>query len=189
MSPAARPPGRRLFLKQTLFTSLVFAMGSAGALASPTRRATLEVTLHALTLDELEILSAWLDRLVPASADRPGAIALGIPAKFDVEVAAWSAQHQADFKQLLWLFENAGLLLAGFPGKFTSWNAATQDRYLENWMTSGLQIKKEGFLVVKLIGHFLYYCQDASWPMTGYPGPFDPRFRRPAYDAIENQGA
>jgi hypothetical protein len=175
------PPnaGRRLFLKQSLFSSLVFAsagLAPAGAYAA-------QPDLLALGPKEFAILEAWLERLIPAADGQPGAKALGIARKFDLEVANWSEQHQADFKMLLAAFEDFGFLLSGFWGKFTHMDAATQDRYLEDWMASGLQLKKQGFMVVKLIGMFLYYCQDESWPVTGYPGPFDPRFRRPEYRA------
>jgi hypothetical protein len=186
------PPnaGRRLFLKQTLFTSALLVLGGGGAwLATEPAYQPPTVPLKALNGKEFGILSAWLDRLIPQGSGQAGAVALGIPAKFDTEISNWSEQHQSDFKQLLMLFEDFGLLVAGFPGRFTRMDANKQDRYLENWMTSQVQVKKEGFMVVKLIGQFLYYCQDETWPMTGYPGPFDPRFRRPAYDAIESQGA
>jgi hypothetical protein len=146
-------------------------------------------SLKALNAKECAVLSAGLDRLIPQGAGQPGAVKLGIAAKFDLEVSTWAEQHQSDFKQLLGLFEDFGLAMSGFPGRFTRMAVDKQDRYLENWMTSQVQVKKEGFMVVKLIGQFLYYCQDETWPMTGYPGPFDPRFRRPAYDGIETQGA
>lgn len=169
----SHPPnaGRRLFLKQSLFSSLVFAV--AGTL--PAQAA------QVLSPKELTILEAWLERLIPPADGQPGAKGVDLAKKFENEVANWSEQHQSDFKMLLTAFEDFGLVLSGFWGKFTEMDAATQDRYLEDWMNSGLQLKKQGFMVVKLVGMFLYYCQDEGWPVTGYPGPFDPRFRQPEY--------
>jgi hypothetical protein len=173
------PPnaGRRLFLKQSLFSSAV--MATAGVF--PSAAFADQPGLLALSPKEFAVLEAWLERLVPAADGQPGARDVGLARKFDVEVANWSAQHQSDFKLVLGAFEDFPLLLSGFWGKFTQMDAATQDRYLEDWMDSGLQIKKQAFMVVKLVGMFLYYCQDESWPVTGYPGPFDPRFRAPEY--------
>jgi hypothetical protein len=179
-------PSRRLFLKRSAFTALALGAGGlSAALGGCARYAPPEGPLRTFSPKEFAVLRAWVARLAPAGPGEPGAEALGIAARMDAEFAAWPKALQDDFKQLLNVFEDFALPLSGFWGRFTEWGPEKQDRYLADWMSSGLQIKRQGFSAVKTIAMFFVYARDEAWAGTGYPGPFDPRFRRPAYDALE----
>jgi hypothetical protein len=175
---------RRDFLKKSalgaaMLASAGFASGCAAAVGAATRYPAPSAPLKVFDAKQYTTLQALLDRLLPASPTHPGAAAVQLAAIVDAEFAHWPTTDQRDLKQLLDVFEDF-TWVSGFWGPFTGMTPERQDAYMAHWMTSWLDLQREGFSALRSVAMVLYYAQDASWHATGYPGPFDPRFRRAA---------
>jgi hypothetical protein len=177
---------RRDFLKKSAFgTVLLATAGCAASLSAPGRYPAPPGTLKVFEPKQYATLQAVLDRLIPPTATHPGASGVGLAWRLDEEFFHWPTTDQRDLKQLLDVFEDF-TWLSGFWGPFTAMAPDRQEAYMRHWMTSWLDLQREGFAALRSVAMVLYYAQDASWEATGYPGPFDPRFRRPQHDGLDH---
>lgn len=167
--------GRRSFLKKGIFGGFLLALGGAGFLASRRSRLLPPPAQGLLILDATEyaVLTSIAARMVPGGEGFPkvqevdvGVIADQILARSDPAVAK-------EVKQLLNLFENAlaGFLFSGRIRPFTSLAAGDQDRVLQEWESSRLDIRRTGFSALRTLVIAGYFGSPLSWSAVHYPGP------------------
>src|SRR5690242_14819176 len=112
--PGERREGRRSFLKKGVLGAALLAVGGGTWLS--TRRTVAPPGLggpfHVFSAEELAVLVAVAERLVPERAGFPRPRALGIAARMDAIAAQADAATQGDLRRLVRLFESpaAGLL-------------------------------------------------------------------------------
>ena len=169
---------RRGFLARSVWLST--ALG-AGALACGREEAGYETLVPAgetpaqLPLREYAVLRAVTDRIVPAGDAQPGALALGVPARIDRELAFHSPRLRADVTAALQLVEWWPLATRG--SRFTRLGAAGQDAVIADMAASRLAVRRTAFQGLKLLTVFFTYTQEPTWPGIGYEGPWVPRTR------------
>jgi hypothetical protein len=88
---------------------------------------------------------------------------------------AWLARTPAlaaPMGQALLLLEFGTWPLLGKVRPFTALDDPGRDRILAECMTSGLELKRSVFRGIRSLVLLTFYGQEASRPLTGYPGPF-----------------
>jgi len=126
---------------------------------------------------EYAVLRAVSDRLVPAAAGQPGALALGVPARIDRELAFHGPRLREDMTAALQLVEWWPLVTHG--SRFTRLAPAAQDAVLEAMAASRLAARRTALQGIKFVTVFFTYAQEPTWSAIGYDGPWVPR-NRPA---------
>jgi hypothetical protein len=166
-------PTRRQFLASgAIATALVGVSGLTLGL----RATVVEEPVHPLQVlsrVEYSVLMAVAVRLCPGAAGLPGARELQVGHKVDALLAKLHPATGAEVKDLLMLFENAlvGLFLDGRVTTFTGASLRTQDRVLDNWRTSRLLVRRQGFQALAGLINASYWSDPAVYAFVGYPGP------------------
>lgn len=174
------PPGldRRGFLKATAGGGVAIGLAAllpagcapdgvdaqqAAALASfsPAQFATARAAAEALLVD------------VPVEPER---IALAL----DRELALVGGPVERDMKTLLSLLERLTFLDRRVR-PFTELTPDERVRYLHTWRDSRFSLRRAAFNAVRSFIYFFAYSDPATWPLTGFAGPWPERFEIPAY--------
>lgn len=130
-----------------------------------------------LGLREYAVLCAVADRIVPAAAGQPGAIALGVPARIDAELAFHGPRLRDDMAAALQLVEWWPIVTQG--GRFTRLAPQAQDVVLASLAASRFAACRTALQGIKFVTVFFTYAQEPTWSAIGYDGPWVPR-NRPA---------
>ncbi|CAG0966667.1 Gluconate 2-dehydrogenase subunit 3 [Myxococcaceae bacterium] len=177
---AGHPITRRGFLARS--AALGAALG-AGSLACGTGEQDYAALLSPgerpkqLGVREYVVLREVADRLVPAEGEKPGALALGVPARVDGELAFHGPKLRDDLEAALQLVEWWPLLSKG--SRFSRLDPSAQDAVLADMASSRLAARRTAFQGLKFVTVFFTYTQEPTWPAIGYDGPWVPR-KRPA---------
>jgi hypothetical protein len=168
---------RRGFLKKGLIGAAILAGGGVLSLmAAPGKRTrTPHGKLAVLSPYEYAIFAAAAARLAPGdgAADWPTAEALQTGDRLDALLAELHPGAARDFRRLLHVFESAltGLTATGVPLPFTRCTPAQQDRRLEAWRHTRVEVLRSGYQAMKRLAHALYYGSPQIYERVGYPGP------------------
>jgi choline dehydrogenase-like flavoprotein len=120
---------------------------------------------------------------VVASTFVPGAEALGLGERLAETIGRLPrAADRAELAQLLELLESraVSLALAGTLTPFSRMAPSQRERYLRDWATSRLGVRRKAFQALKRLTTVLAYtATDANgrnplWAEIGYPGPLGP---------------
>lgn len=176
-----RPPGvsRRGFLRGltggTAAVALAAALPAGCAADYPAARRD-EARLQALSPKEYAVARAAAEALlvdVPVSA---AAVAAGI----DRELALAGEPIRGDMKTVFTLLEHL-TPLAGRFRRFTALDPADRLEYLRSWSRSRIGLRRAVYQATKSFVYFFAYADDATRPLTGFPGPWPERVAIPAY--------
>ncbi len=129
-------------------------------------------------MDRAPVLRALADTFVPGSeavhlAERMGETIAALPHRGDRD----------ELHRLLGLLESRAVnaIVAGIPRPFTGMSTPERERYLRDWATSRLPLRRKAFQALKRIATVIYYTSrdpsgraNPSWPRLGYPGPLGP---------------
>ncbi len=114
------------------------------------------------------ILAAIAARMV----DAPGADPIEIAHGVDVVIARESHEAQADFRQLLLLFDSAlAGLMDAHVRPFTSLSFDEQGSVLYAWRDSRLALRQSGYKALRNLTAAAHYASPTCWESVGYPGP------------------
>jgi len=167
--------GRRTFLKWGLAGTVLLAVGGGAWLATRRTRpaAGLSGPFVLLSPEEVSVLVALADRLVPARAGFPAPLDVDVPRRVDAIIAMSAEPVQKEIRQLIRLFENAlaGFLLDGQLRTFTDASPEQQDARIRAWQTSRYTLRRTGYKALKKLVYAAYYGAPATWGALGYPGP------------------
>ncbi|HJQ66014.1 MAG TPA: GMC family oxidoreductase [Gemmatimonadales bacterium] len=129
-------------------------------------------------MDRAPVLRALAETFVPGSdavnlAERMGETIAALPHRGDRD----------ELLRLLGLLESRAVnaIFAGIPRPFTAMSTPERERYLRDWATSRLPLRRKAFQALKRIATVIYYTSrdpsgraNPSWPRLGYPGPLGP---------------
>ncbi|MCC6640981.1 MAG: gluconate 2-dehydrogenase subunit 3 family protein [Deltaproteobacteria bacterium] len=177
---SGHPISRRGFLVRSVWVTAGLGAGALACGRGDARYAALlpaGETPSQIPACEYAVLRAVVDRLVPEATDRPGAIALGVPARIDRELAYHGPRLRDDVIAALRLVEWWPLVTQG--SRFTALEPAAQDAVLEAMAASRLAARRTAMQGLKLLTVFFTYTQEPTWAAIGYDGPWVPR-NRPA---------
>lgn len=172
---------RRVFLSRAIQAAGALAVLPAAACAPPGPAAAGAEGLLALQSAELPILEAVSESFVPTGgAFETGAREVGLARRIDAFAAAQGPDVVRGLRGALWIVELAGGPLAGHYGRFSRLSPEARIASMRALATSRLALPRDVFAGLKQLCVFTFYCQDASWPATGYDGPWVGRDARRA---------
>ena len=167
-------PSRRRFLKKTAtgFVALSLARVAFSNPYTDARDPAHQGAFHFLSSRQFRVLETICDRIIPASADMPGAADLKVPALVDRFLSTVDKPVADQIAELLDVFEISPIIFDFRPSCFTSLNSSQQDEVLRSWANSRFEFRRTGFQAVKRLSMAAYYGQEAAWKTIGYDGPF-----------------
>lgn len=134
------------------------------------------VTLQALSDKQYAVARAAAEAIVVDVPVSPDAIAAGI----DAELAVAGEPMLSDMGTVLTLMEH-GTLLALQPRRFTALSPAARRRVLDNWATSRFNLRRAAYQALRGFVIYFAWVEDATRPVTGFPGPWPEFMDVPAY--------
>jgi hypothetical protein len=134
------------------------------------------VSLKALSPKEFAVARAAAEALLPGVPVDPGAVAAAI----DAELAVAGEPMQSDMKTVLALMEH-GTALSFRRGRFTALPTDARLAVLDDWARSRFNLRRAAYQALR--GFVLYFAwiDDATRPITRFPGPWPERVQVPVY--------
>ncbi|HEY8483654.1 MAG TPA: twin-arginine translocation signal domain-containing protein [Longimicrobiales bacterium] len=174
------PPGvdRRGFLRTSAGGAAAVALASLfpSGCASDYPQATLDgVELVALSAKEYAVMRAAAEALLVGVPVPPSRVA----ARVDRVLAQVGEPVRGDMKLVLGLLEHLTILEGKFR-RFTALSPEARRECLLGWGRSRFALQRGAFQAVKAFVYFFAYIDDATRPLTGFPGPWPERFSIPA---------
>jgi hypothetical protein len=168
-------PSRRTVLTYGLTGAGFLAVGGVGLGLRPGATATPPRPLQVLDARTYAVVAAIAARVTPGSEGVPSAADLEVAANVDELLSTMEADSAWEVVQLLKAFDNAlvSAVLGGGFTPFTKLSAPDQDRVLESWRTSSLNVKRLGYKVLRGLTAAAYFGSPAAYAQCGYPGPPD----------------
>jgi len=160
---------RRTFLKRGLAGGAVLLLGGGTLAVLPTKEVAAPTrALAVIGARGFQVLAAVAQRVVPDTVDA-AFVAHGV----DDLLRRAAPEAQADFNNLLGLFENAlpGLIFDGRVLPFTRLSPESQDRVLRSWRDSRLALRRNGYQALRRICLATAYADERTWPAVGYAPP------------------
>ena len=170
---------RRTFLKETVFGALSLTAArwipaSASTLVLPDETAR---QLKYFSTHEYLVVGAIAERIVgPPGKNGIDASHVDVALRADRFLAGADTEIQEQFHQLLTVF-NAPFFTFLFDFRFSSFLNMTpedKDSYLEDWMTSVIGFRRQGFQALKRICLSMFYTDSRTWAESGFDGVFFP---------------
>jgi hypothetical protein len=165
---------RRRFLRRTLLGGVALAFGGVvlrhvtGYRLEPDAAARLRV----LSPKELLVLAAVCRRiLAPDEAGAPSSDELGVPYTLDAYLVGLDRELVSDLRALLHVVEHSPVMWTLRPSRFTRLDGAAQDAVLDDWATSRLEFRRQGFMALKSLAMLGYYGDARTFAVLGYTGP------------------
>lgn len=176
-SPAGLPPtvDRRGFLRTTAGGSAAIALASllpAGCAADYPQAAG--IALETLSAKEYAVALAAAEALLVDVPVDPADVARRI----DYELARVGDPIREDMKTVLGLIEHL-TFLGGRLRRFTALDPAARLENLRGWAHSRFNLRRGAFQAIRAFVYFFAYSEDATRPLTGFPGPWPERFSIP----------
>jgi hypothetical protein len=122
-----------------------------------------------LSVKELAVLFAVVDRMLPAEPGWPTAREARIAERIDRELSFHTRKFQGDVQAALFLVEHGGLARAKLT-RFSKLPEAEQDEWLQR-MAAGNDLERQAVSALKIFASFFYYCDERTWPGIHYAGP------------------
>jgi hypothetical protein len=177
---AGPAPGvsRRGFLRTAAGGTVAVAAASlvpAGCSRDYPQAAAAGVTLRALTPKEYAVARAAAEAVLAGVPASPDAVAAGI----DAELALAGDPMRGDMKTVLSLMEH-GPALSLRPRRFTALSPAARLEVLDDWATSRLNLRRAAYQALRGFIVYFAWVDDATRPLTGFPGPWPELVEIPA---------
>ena len=144
------------------------AWWGAGGYAVPL---AVERRLVALAPWEYAVVEQAARRLCAADGPAPSPDEVGTAAFVDRYVAQMHPTLRRDLRRLFAYLEHLAPLRAGLPRRFTSLDAAAQDRVLARMEAADEGLLRGGFAGLKSLVFMGYYGDPRTWAILGYDGP------------------
>jgi hypothetical protein len=134
------------------------------------------VRLQALSAKQYAVARAAAEAIVVDTPVSPDAIAAGI----DAELAVAGEPMLSDMRTVLSLMEH-GTVLALQPRRFTALTPAARRRVLNGWATSRFNLRRAAYQALRGFVVYFAWVDDATRPLTGFPGPWPELVQIPVY--------
>lgn len=165
---------RRVFLRRSLHAAGAAALLPGLALGcAPDDAARAPADLKVLDPGAWAVLDAVSDAFVPAGgAIGPGARDVGLASRADAFLVEEPPAVRRGLAGALLAVEWASPVLAGRAARFSRLDLAARAACIDALRTSRFALAREVYGGLKTLCLFLFYAADASWPATGYDGPW-----------------
>ncbi len=120
---------------------------------------------------EYAVVTRVADRIVPGGYGLPDPGSLGVARQADGVLALLDPSLEADFHQLLTLFDRVPIL-AGRLGSFLTQGPRGADAYLAAWENSPFELLRHGFQGLRRLAAAVYYADPRTWAILHYAGPW-----------------
>ena len=152
------------------------ALTSAGVVSlslQSTKIITPSRDLLCFSIEEYSILHAIADIILPSNPPFKSASAYDVALGVDKVFSTVHPTDAKEFKEALWVFENAsiGMLLVGNTQPFTQATTEQKTRVLESWRTSSIALRRKAFRAINSICQATYYSNVPTHEKMGYGGP------------------
>ncbi|HUF51116.1 MAG TPA: hypothetical protein VMN60_09800 [Longimicrobiales bacterium] len=167
---AATRMDRRGFLRTAAGGSAAVAVASlipAGCAPAYPERAADGAALQSLTPKEYAVARAAAEALLVGVPAQPDAIATAI----DRELVLAGEPMRTDMKTVLTLMEH-GTALSFQRKRFTALSPARRRAVLDDWATSRFNLRRAAYGALRGFVVYFAYIDDATRPLTGFPGPW-----------------
>ena len=169
------PLDRRGFLRSAAGGSAAVAIAAvlpAGCAPAYPERAADGSALQAMTPKEYGVARAAAEALLVDVPVRADAVATAM----DRELAIAGDPMRTDMKTVLSLMEH-GPALSLRRKRFTALSPEQRRRVLHHWATSRFNLRRAAFQALKGFVVYFAYVDDATRPLTGFPGPWPERLQ------------
>ena len=175
------PPGldRRGFLRLSAGGTAAIVLASAlpaGCAREYPQASADGADLLALSAKEYATARAAAEAMLAGVPVEPAAVARSI----DYELAMVGDPIRGDMKTVLTLLEHTTLMEGHFR-RFTALSAADRLATLKGWGQSRFKLRRGAYGAIKAFVHFTAYSNPATWPLTGFDGPWPGRVAIAAY--------
>lgn len=179
--PGQLPPtvDRRGFLRTTAGGTAALAVATlipSGCATDYPQAEADGAALQTLSPKEYAVARAAAEALLVAVPAAPREVAL----RMDRELALVGDPVRHDMKTVLSLLEHL-TFLEGRLRRFTALDAGARLDCLHGWKRSRFNLRRGAFQAVRSFVYFFAYIDDATRPLTGFPGPWPERIAIPAY--------
>lgn len=134
-----------------------------------------------LSMKELAVLTALVDRMLPDRAGWPTAREVAVARRIDKELSFHGAKLTSDTRAAMFVVEHGGVLHGGMR-PFTELNAEEQDARLVA-MSEGNDIERQVVNGMRILALFFFYADERTWKHIGYDGPLIPERKAPLADS------
>lgn len=164
---------RRGIIKVGLAGSALLGLGSVGLALRPSVLSKSAGPLLALDEQTFSILAAIADRIIPHGDKFPRPREVKVAEKVDALLRGLHPGDVSDFKKGLLLIENAlaGLLLDGRWSTFTDSTPEAQDKTLDDFRTSQLEVRRSIYRAIYGMVSACYWASPKTYAIAGYDGP------------------
>jgi hypothetical protein len=125
------------------------------------------VSLQVLTPKQYAVARAAAEALVVGVPVPPDTIAAGI----DAELALAGDPVLSDMRTVLTLMEH-GTLLSLRPRRFTALSPAARRAVLDDWSRSRFNLRRAAYQALRGFVVYFAWVDDATRPLSGFPGPW-----------------
>jgi hypothetical protein len=170
---------RRGFLRTAAGGSAAVALASlvpAGCAPAYPERTAAGEPLRSLTPKEYAVARAAAEVMLPGVPVEPDTIAAGI----DAELALAGEPMRTEMKTVLKLIEH-GTALSLRPRRFTALSPTAREAVLRHWATSRFNLRRAAFQALRGFIVYFAYIDDATRPITRFPGPWNETLAIPIY--------
>jgi hypothetical protein len=134
-----------------------------------------------LSVKELAVLTAVVDRMLPPRPPFPTARELALARRIDKELGFHGEKLQSDMKSALFVLEHDGLVHAS-ASRFCALSPDEQDERLAS-MAQGNDIERQVVNGIRILALFFYYADERTWPHIHYAGPLVAERKPPLADS------
>lgn len=125
----------------------------------------------ACTPQELAIVRAIVEAVLPADGDLPSGSALGVVQRIDEELWSTTPETRADLKSALAVLQ-WWPVLSGFGGRLTRLPPEVRAAALDHAAVKGPRPVAQAATAFKQMCHLFAYTADGTWAAIGYDGPW-----------------
>jgi len=167
---------RRSFLQYTALSAGLLTLSRLRVAAGTTTAVSVTGGLQVLSPSEANILTVVVERMVFTGApEMPAVRDTHAIQTIDRALLQLDASLQTQLRWLLKVFEWGPPFFQFNFTTFTHMSDAERDRYLLEWDTSQVEMRRLAFRALKNLSVLGYYSQDATWKGIHYDGPWVPR--------------
>ncbi len=164
---------RRVFLRRSLRLAGALAVLPVAPGCAPGHEASAPDDLSVVSPGEWVLLDVVTDAFVPAGGAFPtGARDVELARRIDAFLTGEDPEVVRGLASALRLVEWGSPLLAGRLGRFSRLDLEGRTACLAALAGSRLELPRQVFGALKELSLFVFYAADASWPATGYDGPW-----------------
>jgi hypothetical protein len=123
-----------------------------------------------MSVKELCVVRSIVDALLPAAAQMPSGVDLGVHQRIDEELWAQPAATRADLRAAIQLIEHSPPAFGAF-GRLSRLDREARARVYAKLVAGDVDVVVQAAAALKQLAHIFYYGDPRTWAGIGYDGP------------------